>query len=65
MIERTVKVIWPETKLVSASRIRVWFLDAIANGRLDGDEDELKKITDINEQARRLDDAGIITLGKN
>jgi len=65
MMEPTVKVIWPETKRVSASRIRVWFLDAIANGKLVGDDDELRKITDIQEQAKHLDDAGIITLGKD
>lgn len=51
-------IIWPERKLVPAHRIRTWYEDAVVNGEVDVTGDT------IEEMARALDDAGLITLHK-
>lgn len=58
MDELTIRILWPEDKRVPASKIEGWYKDAVANGQVtDAD------LTAPMDQARALDDAGIITLG--
>ena len=54
-----IKIIWPENKWLTPERINSLYEDAIAN-----QEDVEMGLTDPMEQAKALDGAGIITLGR-
>lgn len=54
-----IKVIWPEVKCLTPERVNSLYEDAIAN-----QEDVELGLTDPMEQAKALDGAGIITLGR-
>lgn len=53
-----IKIIWPEVKWLTPERVNSLYEDAIAN-----QEDIELGLTDPMEQARVLDDLGVITLG--
>jgi hypothetical protein len=55
---RAIRIIWPENKWLTPERINSLYEDAIAN-----QEDVEMGLTDPMEQARVLDDLGVITLG--
>lgn len=52
------RIIWPDSKLVSAETITGWYSDAVANGDCDAG------LTDVSDMALALDDAGLITICK-
>lgn len=51
------KILWPENRVVTSDQIAMWYSDAVANGEAE------PGLTDIEEQARELDNIGHITLG--
>lgn len=53
-----IKIIWPQVKWVSETQIRQWYEDAVASY-----EDIQLGLDDPVDQAKALDDIGIITLG--
>lgn len=53
-----IRIIWPEVKWLTPERVNSLYEDAIAN-----QEDIELGLTDPMEQARALDDLGVITLG--
>lgn len=53
-----IRIIWPNVKWISKEDIEKMYEDAIAN-----QEDVEIGLTDPMEQARALDDLGVITLG--
>lgn len=57
----TFYIVWPEEGLVSAAKIVGWFEDAVADGKIEEDYLDAKF---PQEMAQALDNAGIITLGK-
>jgi hypothetical protein len=57
--EATFFLLYPERKVVTATRILGWYSDALADGEVEGESD-----VDAFEAARILDEAGLITLGR-
>ncbi len=58
----TFRILWPNVGRMTAERIGVLYSDAVANGDIDDDD---KGLTDPYLQAKALDNAGLITLGKD
>lgn len=50
-------LVWPERRYVSTATIRMWYSDAVVNRQVKAG------ITNPDDMALALDDAGIITLG--
>ena len=53
------EIVWPEHRYVTATEIRTWYSDAVANG-----EAEETELNDTEEMARELSSIGVITLGR-
>lgn len=54
------KILWPETRFVTASKIEGWYEDAVANGEVDA----LDGLATTEEKATALHRSGLITLGR-
>ena len=52
-------ILYPERRVVDEKTITTWYSDALANNELDLPHDS---VSDPDEQARALDEAGLITL---
>lgn len=60
----SVYIVYPECRVVSDEQIRVWFSDAVANGKVAWVRPKLLSSVGIGDMVHVLSDAGIITLGR-
>lgn len=56
----SVYIIYPERRIVDDETIEMWYIDALANREI---AEEYLHAKTIDQMARALDDAGIVTLG--
>lgn len=57
-------IIWPEHRVVSDETIISWYLDAVADGKIEIELRPDDPTPTVDEMARALDDIGWITLGR-
>ena len=58
------RIIYPESKLVSAETIKGWFADALLDGDISLDPAEIGSLDPLAYQMEALEDAGLVTFAR-